>query len=201
MDLIKDRLFRENVQIDLTRSVHTLIEDRDIGPLCEVIQEKVLSQLSRNDADLSLGDGLKLCFLLALNLSGNNVQSMNDDRSCGDLVIQNAGIHIEFKSIQLEHVVGVPSGRIYQPKLKEGRYTWDEGVSIAKEISSLSDAQLLTLKVNIPKTEIQTVNDVWDQAKNQTKDNQKCISNKLGTPVVSFCVLKVGLYRLKYMKM
>ncbi len=213
MDLIKQRLaINENIQIELTKAVNTLIEERDIGPLCEIIQEKVLSQLTGNDVDHSLENGLKLCFLLALNLSGRKVETMNEYRkgdqdytNWGDLVIANAGIHIEYKNITLEQISGVPSGKVYRKDYdsKTGlpRTTWDEGVSIAKEIVNLNDEQLGGLKVIVPKTQDkQTINHVWENAKRQTKDNQKWISDKIGTSVDSFCVLRVGLYRLKHAK-
>jgi hypothetical protein len=79
--LIKERLsINEIVSRELIKSVNLLVEKRDIGPLCQVIQTKVLSQLAGNDVDHALEDGLKLSFLLALNISGRSIQTMNEFR-------------------------------------------------------------------------------------------------------------------------
>jgi hypothetical protein len=47
---------------------------------------------------------------------------------------------------------------------------------------------------------METVGDVWESALKQTKENQAWISRKIGGRMDSFCVLRIGLYRLKYAK-
>jgi hypothetical protein len=216
IDVIKQRLYiNQEIQIELIQSVNTLIENRDIGPLCDVIQQKVLSQLKGNDVIHSLENGLKLSFLLAMNLSGRKIQTLNEfqvkdtlnkDR-WGDLVIEKDRIHVEYKNVKVGEVI-LPNGRWFDPKNKKS--SWEEGISIAREIEELNDEELFKLELRYPidananenrlRVKLKTVRDEWENALQQTRDNQKFISQKLGAKVDSFCVLRVGLYRLKYVK-
>jgi hypothetical protein len=219
IDLIKERLsINETISRELIMSVNLLVEKRDIGPLCQVIQTKVLSQLTGNDVDHALEDGLKLSFLLALNISGRSIRTMNEFREkeedqytkWGDLVIEKESIHVEYKNVKVEEVI-LSNGRFYNPFATKTmpRTTWDEGVAIAKEIENLSDDELFKLKLRSSKGEkkrnhlgqtMETVGDVWESALKQTKENQAWISQKIGRRMDSFCVLRIGLYRLKYAK-
>jgi hypothetical protein len=159
----------------------------------------VLTQLKGNDVIHSLEHGLKLSFLLAMNLSGRKMQTINefkgeDDKSInrwGDLVIESDRIHVEYKNIKVDQVQ-LADGRRYDPSEH-----WERGIDIAKEIQKLNVEELLTLKIYGGS---QTVKDAWENAIKQTKENQKWISKKIGAQVDSFCVLKIGLYRLKYAK-
>jgi hypothetical protein len=219
IDIIKERLsIDETISRELNKSVNLLVEKRDIGPLCQVIQTKVLSQLTGNDVDHALEDGLKLSFLLALNISGRSIRTMNEFREkkedqytkWGDLVIEKENIHVEYKNVKVEEVI-LSDGRFYDryPEKSMPRSTWDEGVAIAKEIENLSDDELFKLKLRPSKGEkkrnhlgqtMETIGDVWESALKQTRENQAWISQKIGTRVDSFCVLRIGLYRLKYAK-
>jgi hypothetical protein len=96
--------------------------------------------------------------------------------------------------------------RNYNPDLN----SWDEGVAYAHEIGKLSDLEMMELQLRYPKAKgergnnldrgMETIGDVWESALKQTKENQAWISQKIGNRVDSFCVLRIGLYRLKYAK-
>jgi hypothetical protein len=204
IEIIKQRLsINENIQLELIQSVNTLVERRDIGPLCQVIQDRVLAQLRGNDVIHSLENGLKLSFLLAMNLSGRKIQTINEFKGegrgkggrsidlWGDLVIESDQIHVEYKNIKVEHVQ-LADGRKYDPN-----ENWERGMQIAKEIQKLNEGELLALRIYGGS---QTVKDAWEDAIKQTKENQEWISRKIGAQVDSFCILRIGLYRLIYAK-
>jgi hypothetical protein len=125
----------------------------------------------------------------------------------GDLVIEKDRIHVEYKNVKVGEVI-LPNGRWFDPKNKKS--SWEEGISIAREIEELNDEELFKLELRYPidananenrlRVKLKTVRDEWENALQQTRDNQKFISQKLGAKVDSFCVLRVGLYRLKYVK-
>jgi hypothetical protein len=213
LDNIKQRLLvDERIQIDLIQAVNELIEERNIESICKVIQKHFLSHLKGNEIVFSLENSVKMSFLLGFTLSGRKMKveveyKEKEERGSkwADLVIPQEKIHLEFKNIKVGEIV-LKDGRSYNPDVN----SWDEGVAYAHEIGKLSDGEVMKLKLKYPKAkgekgnnldrEMETIGDVWESALKQTKENQAWISRKIGGRMDSFCVLRIGLYRLKYAK-
>ena len=67
-------------------------------------------------------------------------------------------------------------------------------------MEEMDENAILKLKLNSKTPGEETINDIWENLIKQTKENQKWISKKLGKDVDSFCVLRIGLFMLKYQK-
>ena len=201
---------------ELIQSVNTLIEKRDIAPICQLIQEKVLSHLQGNDVVHSLENSVKTSFLLGFNLSGRKINPINEYKEIlsekekkegkkerwADLVLDSERIHIEFKNLKMNNII-LQDGRNYQDKLN-----WDIGVQYAKEIETINEDHLFKLKLkfkvgkeeNFLNRDLETIGDIWENLLKQTKINHEWVSKKIGNKVDSFTVLRIGLYQLKYKK-
>ena len=96
-------------------------------------------------------------------------------------------------------------GKCYQDSMN-----WEIGNQYAKIIEELNEDEILNLKLvfivekskneNLLNRDLETIGDFWENLIEQTKENQKWISKKLGHNVDSFCVLRIGLFSLKYIK-
>lgn len=214
IDMIKRRLLiNHEIQNELIESVNILVESRDIQPLCDVLQQ-VLSRLRGKNLYHSLENGLKSVFLHGVYLSGRKIQmnvSLTKDRwdlqmkqeRWGDFVIENDRIHIEYETIKVDQVQ-FADGRWFNPQ----ESNWNEGIAISRKIEELNDDELFNLKLKDPIYSIlnenrlifSTIGEVWENALKQAHYNHQFLSQKLGAKVVSFYVLRIGLYRLKCVK-
>lgn len=189
----------------LLESIKALIKDKNIIPLCEFIKKNQLSSLKFQDVEHSQEQDIKSNCLMALNLgfkSDIHVENELDLEIYGkfgqaDITIGlPPKIHIEFKNLKVKDFNrnGIQVDFRFVGK---HRNPWENDVELCHLIDTETDEEKI---MNLKLVQTGTVKTKWEELKTQACENRNKIMQKYGVngkELVSFVVLRIGLFRLK----
>ena len=181
---------------DFKFAVNSLINKKDIKPLCDLITKHKLVHLKFNDVVHSKEQDVKTAFLFTVSLCGYEKQVQNEYyiEKCNkylDLFIEECLIHCEFKNIT--------TNELNITKLKQ----WNALTKQCEKLLDKSRQKIFELRVTRiinGSTCACRVIDIWQGLLDQTKENKMFLEQKIKKKVNSFAVLRVGLYVLIYQK-
>jgi hypothetical protein len=218
IDVIIEKLnFSQNIINENIIAVTELINNDNITLLCEMIEKVFLSHLKGNEVAHSLENSLKNSFYLALVLSSRKFKLENEVRrdlssytNWADFIVEleDKIIHFEFKNIKIGDII-LNQNDFFDNEFKS---EWDILNYQTRKLNELSFDQISNLKLKFKedskwlvkekpeKIKLENINDIWNELISQTKYNQKCILEKYKKNVISYSILRIGLSKLKFLK-
>jgi hypothetical protein len=196
-------------------AVNELINNDNITLLCEMFENYYFSHLNPNEVPYSLENSLKNLFYLTLGLSNKRFKLENNvgikDNSFTDwdnfiIELEDKIIYFEFKNIKIDDII-----------LKKEEFFHDEFKSEqeilyyqTRKLNEFSFDQISNFKLKFKKNskylmsekkiKLENIDDIWNELILQTKFNQKWILQKFNKNVISFSILRIGLSKLKFLK-
>ena len=196
-------------------AIKELMDDKNIEKLCEIIKNHALLHLKFTDTIHSKEQDLKIVFLLALSLGGFPIDSefyLKQTNTYLDLLSEKRNIHLEFQnvtSVELGFDKPNPGWDAITTKCKEIEDKTLDEILLLPCKKPINDNQTTKAKKsndfdNKPKSKKRlnngTVADVWESLLSQTKKNNKNLELESTKKVISFAVMRVGIYNLYYKK-
>ena len=196
-------------------AIKELMDDKNIEKLCEIIKNHALLHLKFTDTIHSKEQDLKIVFLFALSLGGFPIDSefyLKQTNTYLDLLSEKRNIHLEFQnvtSVELGFDKPNPGWDAITTKCKEIEDKTLDEILLLPCKKPINDNQTTKAKKsndfdNKPKSKKRlnngTVADVWESLLSQTKKNNKNLELESTKKVISFAVMRVGIYNLYYKK-
>ena len=177
---------------DLRVAINDLVQKNNIKPLCEIIIRHKLLHLKLNNVVHSKEQDVKTAFMFALSLGGFEKQVQNEHyiqkyNKSIDLFIQECSIHFEFKNITIDEL-DLTTSMDCSVKTAE-----------SEKLKTKTKAQLFPLKVTKTfdgRSYATTVKHIWEGLLEQTKENKNFLEEIIQKKIISYVVLRVGLYVL-----